>query len=221
MSRQIRAGAAEAALASQNRALELALLLTVPAAAALVVLCGPIVSVLFERGAFGAEASRATSAALAAYALGLPAYVLIKVLTPGFFAREDTRTPVKIAIVCLISNVVIALALIWWLAHVGIALATAISAWLNAGLLARGLRRDDLLRPDAQLRRRLPRIVAASLALALGLWLLTPWLAGIAPPALALALLVAGGGAAFLLLAHLIGALDFGELRRVMARRRA
>jgi putative peptidoglycan lipid II flippase len=193
----------------------------VPAALALVVLSLPIVTVLFERGAFDAEASRATGAALAAYALGLPAYVLIKVLTPGFFAREDTKTPVKIAIVCLISNVVIALALIWWLAHVGIALATAISAWLNAGLLARGLRRDDLLRPDAQLRRRLPRIVAASLALALGLWLLTPWLAGIAPPALALALLVAGGGAAFLLLAHLIGALDFGELRRVMARRRA
>jgi putative peptidoglycan lipid II flippase len=221
MARQLRAGQVEHAMHSQNRALELSLLLTVPAALALVVLSLPIVTVLFERGAFDAEASRATGAALAAYALGLPAYVLIKVLTPGFFAREDTKTPVKIAIVCLISNVVIALALIWWLAHVGIALATAISAWLNAGLLARGLRRDDLLRPDAQLRRRLPRIVAASLALALGLWLLTPWLAGIAPPALALALLVAGGGAAFLLLAHLIGALDFGELRRVMARRRA
>jgi putative peptidoglycan lipid II flippase len=144
--------------------------------------------------------------------------VLVKVLTPGFFAREDTRTPVKIAIVCLISNVVIALALIWWLAHVGIALATAISAWLNAGLLARGLRRDGLLRPDAQLRRRLPRILGASLAMALGLWLLAPWLAGIAPP-LALALLVAGGGLAFLILGHLIDALDFGELRRAFGRR--
>jgi putative peptidoglycan lipid II flippase len=220
MSRHLRAGQIEHAMHNQNRAIELALLLTVPAAAGLMVLCGPIISVLFERGAFGAEASRATSAALAAYALGLPAYVLIKVLTPGFFAREDTRTPVKIAIVCLISNVVIALALIWWLAHVGIALATALSAWLNAGLLARGLRRDDLLRPDNQLKRRLPRMLGVSLALALALWLATPWLTAL-PSSLALALLVAGGALTFLLAGHLVGALDLGELRRVVGRRRA
>jgi putative peptidoglycan lipid II flippase len=176
--------------------------------------------VLFERGEFGAADARATSAALAAYALGLPAYVLVKVLTPGFFAREDTRTPVKIAIVCLISNVVIALALIWWLAHVGIALATAISAWLNAGLLGRGLWRDGLLQPDARLRRRLPRILGVSMAIALGLWLGAPWLAGLAAP-LALALLIAAGGLAFLLLGQLVGALDFGELRSAVRKRRA
>ena len=195
MARQLRAGQVEHAMHSQNRALELALLLTVPAAVALVVLSLPIVSVLFERGAFDAEASRATGAALAAYALGLPAYVLVKVLTPGFFAREDTRTPVKIAIVCLISNVVIALALIWWLAHVGIALATA-----HLGLAER---RPARARPAPRrpargrtpsFRRRLPRILAGSLALALACGSLAPWLAGIAPP-LALALLVAGGGA--------------------------
>jgi putative peptidoglycan lipid II flippase len=220
MSRQLRAGQVAHAMHNQNRAIELALLLTVPAAVALMVLCVPIVSVLFERGAFDAEASRATSAALAAYALGLPAYVLIKVLTPGFFAREDTRTPVKIAIVCLISNVVIALALIWSLAHVGIALATAISAWLNAGLLACGLRRDGLLQPDAQLKRRLPRILGASLAMALALWFAAPWLSGLPPP-LALALLVAAGGLGFILFGHLLGALDLGELRRVVGRRRA
>jgi putative peptidoglycan lipid II flippase len=220
MARQLRAGQIAHAMHSQNRALELALLLTVPAAIALMVLCAPIVSVLFERGAFGAEASRATSAALAAYAIGLPAYVLVKVLTPGYFAREDTRTPVKIAIVCLISNVVIALALIWWLAHVGIALATAISAWLNAGLLGRGLWRDGLLQPDAQLRRRLLGILGTSLAMALGLWLAGPWLAGLPSP-LALALLIAVGGLGFLLLGHLVGALDLGELRRVVGRRRA
>jgi putative peptidoglycan lipid II flippase len=143
--------------------------------------------------------------------------VLIKVLTPCFFAREDTRTPVKIAILCLISNVFIALALIWWLAHVGIALATALSAGLNAGLLARGLRRDDLLRPDHQLKRRLPRILGASLVMALGLWLAAPWLAGLPPP-LALALLIAAGGLGFALLGHVLGALDLGELRRIAGR---
>jgi putative peptidoglycan lipid II flippase len=220
MARHLRAGQIEHAMHNQNRAIELALLLTVPAAAGLMVLCGPIISVLFERGAFGAEASRATSAALAAYALGLPAYVLIKVLTPGFFAREDTRTPVKIAIVCLISNVVIALALIWWLAHVGIALATALSAWLNAGLLGHGLRRDGLLQPDAQLKRRLPRILSASLAMALGLWLAAPWLFWLPPP-LALALLITAGGLGFLLLGQWGGALDLGDLRRAVGRRRA
>jgi putative peptidoglycan lipid II flippase len=203
---------------SQNRALELSLLLTVPAALALVVLSAPIVHVLFERGAFGPEASRATGAALAAYALGLPAYVLVKVLTPGFFAREDTRTPVKIAIVCMISNIVIAFALIWWLAHVGIALATTISAWLNTGLLARGLRRQNLLQPDDQLKRRLPRILGASMAMALGLWLAAPWLAGLAAP-LALAVLVTAGGLGFLLLGHVMDALDFREMRRAVARR--
>jgi putative peptidoglycan lipid II flippase len=220
MARQLRAGQTAHAMHNQNRALELVLLLTVPAAAALIVLCQPIVSVLFERGAFGPEASRATGAALAAYALGLPAYVLIKVLTPGFFAREDTRTPVKIAIVCLIANVVVALSLIWWLAHVGIALATAFSAWLNTCLLARGLRRDGLLQPDDQLKRRVPRILGVSAAMALGLWLAAPWLAGIAP-SLALALLIAAGGLGFILLGHVVGALDLGELRRVVGRRRA
>ena len=113
----------------------------------------PIIHVLFERGAFGPRRHAQTSAALAAYASGLPAYVLIKVLTPGFFAREDTRTPVKIALGCLASNLVLVV-LIWSLAHVGIALATAISAWLNAGLLAWLLRREGLLQPDARLQRR-------------------------------------------------------------------
>jgi putative peptidoglycan lipid II flippase len=141
------------------------------------------------------------------------------VLTPGFFAREDTRTPVKIAIVCMISNIVIAFALIWWLAHVGIALATTISAWLNAGLLARGLRRDDLLRPDDQLKRRLPRILGSSFAMAALLWLLLPWVDAL-PPTLGLILLIGAGGLGFLLVAHLCGALDLTEFKAIFARRR-
>jgi putative peptidoglycan lipid II flippase len=218
LARQLRAGEQAAALYSQNRALELALLLTVPAALALAVLSAPIIQVLFERGAFGPAETVATSGALAAYALGLPAYVLIKVLVPGFFAREDTRTPVKIAIVCLIANVVLILALIWPLAHVGIALATALAAWLNASLLAHGLWHRELIRPDARLRRRLPRILAASLAMALGLWLLQPWLAALGPP-LALLVLIGAGGLGFLGLAQAIGAFDLGELKAALARR--
>jgi putative peptidoglycan lipid II flippase len=220
MARQLRAGQVAQAMHSQNRALELSLLLTLPAALALVVLSAPIVAVLYERGAFGAEASRATSAALAAYAVGLPAYVLVKVLTPAFFAREDTRTPVKIAIVCMISNVVIAFALIWWLAHVGIALATAISAWLNTGLLARGLRRENLLQPDDRLRRRLPRILGSSFAMAALLWLLLPWVEPL-PPILGLILLIGAGGLVFLIIAHFSSALDLAEFRSIFAQRRS
>ena len=205
---------------SQNLAIELALLLTVPAALALIVLAWPIIHVLFEHGAFGPDDTLKTSWALAAYAAGLPAYVLIKVLAPGFFAREDTRTPVKVALGCLAANLVFVLILMWPLAHVGIALATALSAWLNAGLLAWLLRRDGLLQPDARLRKRLPRILCAALAMALGLWLAQGWLAPL-PATLSLAILVVAGGAGFLLLARLVGALDLGELRAALRRRRA
>jgi putative peptidoglycan lipid II flippase len=220
MARQLRAGERAAALTSQNRAIELGLLLTVPAALGLAVLSLPVTSVLFERGAFGPEDARATAAALTAYVLGLPAYVLVKVLAPGFFAREDTRTPVKIAILCLISNVVLSLSLIWVIGHVGIALATTLSAWLNAGLLGRGLRRDGLLQPDSRLRRRLPRIALAGLAMAAGLLLLQPWLQAL-PPVLALVLLIATGALIFAAVAQLCGALDLAELRAMLRGRRA
>jgi putative peptidoglycan lipid II flippase len=217
LSRQIRAGEAEAARASQNRALELALLLTMPCAVALVVLGLPIMQVLFQRGAFSAADALATAQVLAAYALGLPAYVLVKVLVPGFFARKDTRTPVKIAVVCLVANIVLILILLWPLAQVGIALATALAAWLNAGLLGFCLHREGFLQPDARLRRRLPRIVLVSLLMGAALWLLQPWLAPL-PQALALAVLVVLGGALFAVLAQLSGATALREIKAALAR---
>jgi putative peptidoglycan lipid II flippase len=218
LSRQIRAGDAAGALSSQNRALELALLLTVPAALALIVTSTPIVRVLFERGAFGAAETAATAAALAAYAVGLPAYVLGKVLTPGFFARQDTKTPVKIAVASLITNIALNLALIGPLGHVGIALATALSNWLNAALLFRGLRGGGLLEIDARLRRRLPRILAAALVMALGLWVLIPYLGALLPDTLALAALIGAGGLGFVALAHLGGATDLREIGAMLSR---
>ncbi|MEM7025123.1 MAG: lipid II flippase MurJ, partial [Pseudomonadota bacterium] len=212
LSRQIRTGEDAAAMASQNRALELALLLTLPCAVGLAVLSLPIMQVLFERGAFTASDAAATAHVLAAYALGLPAYVLVKVLVPGFFARKDTKTPVKIAVVCLIANVVFILILLWPLAQVGIALATALAAWLNAGLLGAGLRREGYLRLDARLKRRLPRIALASVLMGLVLWLLGPWLTPL-PQSLALALLILVGAACFAVLAHLTGAMALREVK--------
>jgi putative peptidoglycan lipid II flippase len=223
LSRQARQGDDPAAVATLNRGIEAALLLSLPATAALLVLPYPIIAVLFERGAFGAAEASATAAALAAYALGLPAYVLIKVLTPGFYAREDTKTPVKIAVVCVVANTALALALMRPLAHVGIALATAASAWLNVAALAVILHRRGYLAPDAPLIRRSPRMLLASVVMAGALWTvlpgLQPWLSGaLAYRAAALALLVGLGLAVFGAAAILAGAADRAEMRRLFRR---
>ncbi|SBW08618.1 Protein MurJ homolog [uncultured Alphaproteobacteria bacterium] len=166
LSRQIKGGREDVAAHTQNRGLEFALFLTLPAAAALAALALPIVATLFERGRFAAEDTAATAAALTAFACGLPAHVLVKCLVPGFFAREDTATPVRIAAVCLVSNVVLNLALMKPLGHVGIATATAVSAWINAGLLGYVLARRGHFRVDSRLLDRAPRILAAALAMA-------------------------------------------------------
>jgi putative peptidoglycan lipid II flippase len=166
MSRQIRAGAEVDALTSQNRAVEFAMLLTLPAAFAIIVAAGPIIAGLFGRGLFGTSAQEATALALAAYAIGLPAYVLVKILATAFFAREDTATPVKIGVVALVVNVVFNLLLMGPLAHVGIALATSISAWVNVGLLAWMLSKHGRLRLDDRLRRKFGRITLASVVMA-------------------------------------------------------
>jgi len=218
MSKQLRAGETADAIRSQNRGIELALLLTIPAAIGIAVLSLPIVTVLFQRGAFVAADSPATSAALSAYALGLPAYVLIKVLVPGFFAREDTKTPVKIAVVCLAANIIFVLLLIGPLQHVGIALATVLSAWLNAILLGAILHRRDLFTVDDRLGRRLPRILAAGVAMALVVWLMMPILAESLPMALALGITISLGAVSFFAIAQALGAFDWAEVKALLRR---
>jgi len=112
LSRQVRAGHAAAAIHSQNRALEFALFLTLPAAAALAVIPEEVVRVLYERGAFSPETTMITARALSVFAIGLPAFVMIKVFTPGYFAREDTKTPMRFAAVAVAVNVALALGLL-------------------------------------------------------------------------------------------------------------
>ena len=202
LSRQVRAGDDGAALHSQNRALEFSFLLTLPAAAALMVIAGPVIRVLFERGAFGAPETAATAAALAVYAIGLPAYVAVKALAPGFFAREDMATPVKISVACLMVNLVLNIILMGPFKHVGIAMATAVSSWLNAGLLAYVLHKRGYFAFDDRLSHRLPRIVLASAGMAAALlWAMTPLDAALTGPTAerigALVALVAGGMAVF------------------------
>ena len=226
LARQVRAGEAEAAIATLNRALEFALFLTVPAALALAVSAFPIVWVLFGRGAFDIESARLSAQALAAYALGLPAFVAVKVLAPAFFARGDTARPVKIGMAAVALNLALNVAFMVPLRHVGPALATSVAAIFNCIWLAVVLHRQGQLRPDAGLRRRLPRMglaacaMAATLALAQG-----PLFAAAAGrPGLkyvALAALVGLGLAAYVATGQIAGAFDLREIRTLFRRRRS
>ncbi len=219
LSRHLRAGHGAAAMHSQNRALEFTLLLTLPAATALVVLAHPIMSVLFQRGAFGPAEAAATAMALAAYASGLPAYVLIKALAPGFFAREDTRTPVKVAGVCAVINVGLNLILMWPLSYIGIAISTSIASWINAIALGVILRHRGHLRIDERLRSRLPRVIAATAAMGavcavLHLIVLGAWFAGDHVHRIgALAIIVGAGLTTYAIAAELTGAARLRDLR--------
>lgn len=159
-----------AANAQQNRALEFSLFLTLPAAAAFMLIAGPILATLFESEAFSSADVNASAAALMVYAAGLPAYVISKALTPGYFARKDTKTPVRFAIISLVINTALNLILIQYYAHVGLAAGTAIAAWVNAGLLYWGLKRRGHLTLERQTIVRLSKCLLATMIMAMTLY---------------------------------------------------
>lgn len=224
LSRQLGAGNDVIAGHTQNRAVELVLLLTLPAAAALTVSAFPIIRALLEHGRFLPSDTLATSHALAAFSLGLPAYVLIKVLTPGFHARQDTKMPVRIAIASMLVNLVGNLILIWPLGHVGIALSTAAAAWVNAIALWFVLRRRGHFVIDARLRRSVVRLLVATAAMIAVLLGLDPLLAGFNDGSLTLRIvslgtLLGSGGIAYLVAARLLGIFTIAELRAQFSRK--
>jgi putative peptidoglycan lipid II flippase len=156
----------------QAQAIELGMLLTIPAAVALAVCAGPIATVIFEGGRFTAEDASVTGAVLATLVLGLPAYVLIKILAPGFYARRDVKTPVVIAVGTLIASVLLNFILVPRLGIVALPLSTAIGAWTNAALLALLLHRRGHFRVPGWLASRLVRQLLAGAAMGTALWLL-------------------------------------------------
>jgi putative peptidoglycan lipid II flippase len=161
---------------------------------------------------------------LAAYALGLPAFVMVKVLAPGFFARGDTATPVKIGLASVVLNLLLNLAFMAPLQWVGPALATSLAAMVNVALLGVVLARRRQLALDATLRHRVPRMIGASAIMAVVLWLGERSL--YAPLALhgwrwiALGLLIALGLASYFVAAHLLGAVDLRLAGATLLRRR-
>ena len=226
LSRHLKGGRDAEADASQTQALLISMLLSLPAATALIALAAPIVSVLFERGAFTAADSAQTAQTLIWFSAGLPAYVLIRVLQPGFFAREDTRTPTLFAGISVVVNIALSLLLFPLLAHVGIAIATSVAAWANAALLAIWLGRRGHFRLSGTDWRKHGLILVAALAMAAILWALSlplgPWLASTAPLLLqivALGGLVAVGMGLYFALVHVTGAQPLGALVGRLRRR--
>ena len=179
---------------------------------------------VFEHGEFTAADTYGTAAALAAFAVGVPAYVLVKVLTPGFYARSDTKTPVRIALVAMLVNLVGNLILIWPFAHVGVGIATAASAWVNVALLYWFLNRRGHLSIDARLKAKLWRILLAGAAMGAGLWfgsaLADPWLTGRLWQRVGVLILLCGSGAALYALSTFVfGVYRLGELKALLRRR--
>ncbi|MFZ5557647.1 MAG: murein biosynthesis integral membrane protein MurJ [Pseudomonadota bacterium] len=190
--------------------LRLTVLLTVPAAAALALLAVPLIATLFHHGAFGADDVWMTRRALVAYAVGLIGLILVKVLAPGFYARQDIRTPVRIAVITLVATQVMNVAFIFPLRHAGLALAISLGACLNATLLYRRLRRDGIYRPQPGWGPFLGKVaLAVALMGALLGWLAGPDAAWLEAPTLHraghLALLVGAGAGVYFAALRLLG----------------
>jgi putative peptidoglycan lipid II flippase len=224
LARQLRSGQPLSAHRSMNRAVELSVLLTVPAAVGLAVASAPIIAALFQRGAFGPAEAAASSAALVAYAIGLPAFVLVKVFAPAFFARGDTATPVKVGLMAVALNLGFNLLLMGPLQHVGVALSTALAAWVNAVLLAWLLARRGDYVMDRRARRAVPRILAAAAVMGLAVaglgWALPAGADSLTRAGLA-AGLIAAGGVVFLAAGLALRAFDPREVLRMLRRRGA
>ncbi|MBO6883789.1 MAG: murein biosynthesis integral membrane protein MurJ [Marivita sp.] len=207
-----------------SRAGELSLALTIPAAVALVVIPLPLVSVLFERGATGADDSAAIAVAVAIYGLGLPAFVLQKVLQPLFFAREDTKSPFRFAVWAMIVNAGVAIGLAPLIGWIAPAIATTLAGWVMVWMLAQGGRKlGDVARFDDRFRRRIWRVCLASGAMGAVLWggtvVLGPFLAMAGIRFIALTILIGLGMISYALIGQAIGAFSLREFRDAFRRR--
>ena len=223
LSRRLRAGDEAGSRESFNRGTEFALALTLPAAAALITIAVPLTSVLYQRGAFGAVDATNTALALAIYGAGLPAFVLHKVFQPLYYAREDSRSPFHFAIVSMVVNAAIAVGLMPLIGFAAAALATTVAAWAMAFQLWFGTRKmGDAARFDTRFRSRVPRAVAASMAMALALYLgqlgLAETLVNPTWRYVSLALLITLGSLVYFSFGATIGAFRLSDFRRNLRR---
>ena len=206
-------------------ALRLSVLITIPAAVGLAILAKPMLSSLFQYQAFNADDVVMSAYALVAYAAGLPAFIAIKVLEPGFYARQDTRTPVRIAVTALITNMGLNLIFVGgliWMGfkgpHAGLALASSAAAYLNAGLLYRNLRRRSIYIPQPGWPKLLAAVMGGCLAMTLMLTWASPDLSVLSAADAryrigSLTALIGSGAALYFVVSILLG-LRFKDLQR-------
>ncbi|MFZ4125162.1 MAG: murein biosynthesis integral membrane protein MurJ [Rickettsiales bacterium] len=220
MSKQIREGNKLGAQNSMNRGIELVMLFGLPATAALLALAEPIIRVLYYHGAFNAHDMVATYTALMAFTIGLPAFLLVKVFAPGFFANHDTKTPFKIAVLCVVINLILNLTLSIWLAHVGMALATSIAGWVNAILMGYILYKRGIFVPDMTLKKRLLRMSVSAKIMVLGVILCNSLLAafyheGMVMRTATLSAVIALGIALYAIMAWYFNAVDKEQIKKL------
>jgi len=177
LSRKFAEQSPQAFSATLDWALRLALVITIPSAIGLAALATPLLVTMFQYQAFQLSDVEMTSLSLSAYAVGLPAFIAVKVLAPGYYARQDTRTPVRIAIISMVSNMVmnflfvgVLIAVAFKGPHMGLALASSLAAYINAGLLYRGLRRQAVYHPEAGWLRVVFAVLVASSSMLAALW---------------------------------------------------
>ncbi len=208
-----------------NRALEVCLILALPAGVAMLVVAEPLIKTLFQYGNFDAEDARTTAHVLMGYALGVPAYVAGKVLSTTYFARHDTKTPVKMSVMSALLNIGLALIFIRFMGVAGIALATGISGWVLFTLLLRGLKTTDAAAFDARFMYSLPRIIFASCLMALVLAIVAHYSSGYYDGSKiekisSLAVLVASGLGTYSLAVFGTGAISIKDLKKLFVRKR-
>lgn len=225
VSRYVGANDPKAAARVQGQAAELALLLCLPAAIALAVASGPLIAALFQGGRFTAFDASVTAEVLAIVVAGLPAYVLVKVITPGFYARQDTATPVKTALFVLAANIALNFALIPTFGIQGLAAAIAICSWLNCVILYVILHRRGHFRIEGWLAGRIVRQLFAGLAMAAVLWLvkgqLSTFFAGsVGHRLIGVGALIGAGMAVYFPLVWVIGGMDKKDIQALLRRRR-
>ncbi len=208
-----------------SRAMEYCLLLALPAAVALMVMPLELITVLFERGAFDHDDSIITSQVLRAYALGLPAYIAIKVFSTAHWAREDTTTPVRISVVATILNILLSIILIQYIGVAGIALGTGLTGWLQFYLHMRALKTHPSAHFDGKFLRNMPKIVLSSCVMGVCVYILCALLSGYIfdgatwVQVLALCGIVLGGMAAYGTLILGTGAVSLSHLKKTLLRR--
>jgi len=221
----LRDGKEKEARDSLANGLELAVFLAIPAMIGMAVIAEPIIYSLFAAGEFTADNARMASNALIAFSLGVPAYILIKVLQPGYFAREDTKTPMKFTFISAVTNIILCLTALYLLKgtnnlHVGCAAASSIAGWINLIFLWGGLKKRGQLIVPRKTIKKIGLMLVAALIMGLAVWiagkLLDPVIHSnqIRPLRIILITLVGSFGiTAYFLVSHLTGAMRLSDLK--------